>query len=46
MDVGNSNEREPFTTLDGSSIREIAGRLTLPSRNHSLAEATVLTEEP
>jgi mannose-6-phosphate isomerase-like protein (cupin superfamily) len=27
--------------LDGSTIREIAGRTTLPSRNQSLAEATV-----
>ena len=41
MDVGNIDEREAFTTLDGSTIREIAGRLTLPSRNQSLAEATV-----
>ena len=41
MDVGNIDEREAFTTLDGSTIREIAGRVTLPSRNQSLAEATV-----
>src|SRR4051812_50092671 len=41
MDVGNLDEREPFTTLDGSTIREVAGRTTLPSRNQSLAEATV-----
>src|SRR4051812_43518754 len=41
MDVGNLDEREPFTTLDGSTIREIAGLTTLPSRNQSLAEATV-----
>jgi mannose-6-phosphate isomerase-like protein (cupin superfamily) len=41
MDMGNIDEREPFTTLDGSTIREIAGRTTLPSRNQSLAEATV-----
>ena len=41
MDVGNIDEREAFTTLDGSTIREIAGRATLPSRNQSLAEATV-----
>src|SRR4051794_28730170 len=39
--VGNLGEREPFTTLDGSIIREIAGRVTLPSRHQSLAEATV-----
>jgi mannose-6-phosphate isomerase-like protein (cupin superfamily) len=41
MDVGNLDEREPFTTLDGSTIREIAGRVTLPSQHQSLAEATV-----
>jgi mannose-6-phosphate isomerase-like protein (cupin superfamily) len=41
MDVGNLGEREPFTTLDGSTIRELAGRVALPSRNQSLAEATV-----
>ena len=39
--VGNLDEREPFTTLDGSTIREIAGRATLPSEHQSLAEATV-----
>jgi len=41
MDVGNLDERQAFTTLDGSTIREIAGRQTLPSRHQSLAEATV-----
>jgi mannose-6-phosphate isomerase-like protein (cupin superfamily) len=41
VDVGNLDEREPFTTLDGSTIRELAGRVALPSRNQSLAEATV-----
>jgi mannose-6-phosphate isomerase-like protein (cupin superfamily) len=41
MIVGNLNDREPFTTLDGSTIREIAGRVALPSENQSLAEATV-----
>jgi len=41
MDIANLDEREPFTTLDGSTIREIAGRTTLPSRNQRLAEATV-----
>jgi hypothetical protein len=46
MDVGSIDEREAFTTLDGSTIREIAGRTTLPSRNQSLAEASVPTEEP
>jgi mannose-6-phosphate isomerase-like protein (cupin superfamily) len=41
MHVGNLDEREAFTTLDGSTIREIAGRRTLPSQHQSLAEATV-----
>jgi mannose-6-phosphate isomerase-like protein (cupin superfamily) len=41
MDVGNLDEREPFITLDGSTIREIAGRVALRSRHQSLAEATV-----
>ncbi|MGZ4269639.1 MAG: cupin domain-containing protein [Solirubrobacteraceae bacterium] len=30
-----------FTTLDGSTIREIAGPAWTPARNQSLAEATV-----
>lgn len=41
MHIANISEREPFITLDGSSIREVAGRVTLPSRQQSLAEATV-----
>jgi mannose-6-phosphate isomerase-like protein (cupin superfamily) len=41
MHVGNLDEREPFTTLDGSTIRELAGRVALPSQQQSLAEATV-----
>ncbi|QEC47723.1 cupin domain-containing protein [Baekduia soli] len=41
MHLGNLAEQQPFTTLDGSTIREIAGRATLPSRHQSLAEATV-----
>src|SRR4051794_1390578 len=41
MHVGNLEDREPFVTLDGSTIREIAGRVTLPSAHQSLAEATV-----
>jgi mannose-6-phosphate isomerase-like protein (cupin superfamily) len=32
---------EPFTTADGSSIRELLGLLTAPVRNQSLAEATL-----
>jgi hypothetical protein len=38
MDVGNLDEREPFTTLDGSTIREVAGRVSLPARHQSPAE--------
>jgi len=32
---------EPFTTLDGSQIREWAGVVSAPARNQSLAEATI-----
>lgn len=32
---------EPFTTLDGSQIREWAGRVSAPAKNQSLAEATI-----
>jgi mannose-6-phosphate isomerase-like protein (cupin superfamily) len=41
VDLANLDASEPFTTLDGSTIREVAGRRTLPSRHQSLAEATV-----
>ena len=41
MHVGRLDEARPFTTLDGSTIREVAGRVSLPSANQSLAEATV-----
>ncbi len=41
MEIGNLADAEAFTTLDGSTIREVAGRLALPARNQSLAEATV-----
>jgi mannose-6-phosphate isomerase-like protein (cupin superfamily) len=41
MHAGNLADAEPFTTLDGSTIREVAGPASLPSRNQSLAEATV-----
>jgi mannose-6-phosphate isomerase-like protein (cupin superfamily) len=34
-------EIEPFTTLDGSEIREWAGPVSAPARNQSLAEASV-----
>jgi mannose-6-phosphate isomerase-like protein (cupin superfamily) len=39
--VGRLDQARPFTTLDGSQIREVAGRVSLPSSNQSLAEATV-----
>jgi mannose-6-phosphate isomerase-like protein (cupin superfamily) len=32
---------EPFVTLDGSEIREWAGRVSAPAKKQSLAEATV-----
>lgn len=41
MDLANLADAEPFTTLDGSTIREVAGRVSLPAANQSLAEATV-----
>jgi mannose-6-phosphate isomerase-like protein (cupin superfamily) len=41
MHLSKLNELEPFTTLDGSTIREIAGPAWTPARNQSLAEATV-----
>jgi mannose-6-phosphate isomerase-like protein (cupin superfamily) len=39
--IDNVHEVEPFTTLDGSQIREIAGRAVGTTLNQSLAEATV-----
>lgn len=44
MDVTPYDDIEPFTTKDGSEIREWAGRAGFPSspaRNQSLAEATI-----
>ena len=41
MHVGRLDEARPFTTLDGSEIREVVGRVSLPAENQSLAEATV-----
>jgi mannose-6-phosphate isomerase-like protein (cupin superfamily) len=41
VDVGKLADAEPFTTLDGSTIREIVGPAWTPARNQSLAEATV-----
>jgi mannose-6-phosphate isomerase-like protein (cupin superfamily) len=41
MHVRSYQELEPFVTLDGSEIREWAGRLSAPAENQSLAEAIV-----
>ena len=41
MHLAKLDDLEPFTTLDGSTIREIAGPAWTPARNQSLAEATV-----
>jgi len=39
--IDNLDEIEPFTTLDGSEIRELAGQASGTAVNQSLAEATV-----
>jgi mannose-6-phosphate isomerase-like protein (cupin superfamily) len=39
------DEAEPFTTADGSTIRELLGLPTAPVRNQSLAEATLAPEQ-
>lgn len=41
MHVRSYTQLEPFLTLDGSEIREWAGKLAAPARNQSLAEATI-----
>jgi mannose-6-phosphate isomerase-like protein (cupin superfamily) len=41
MHVSKLDDLPAFTTLDGSTIREIAGPAWTPARNQSLAEATV-----
>jgi mannose-6-phosphate isomerase-like protein (cupin superfamily) len=41
MHVRRYSEIEAFATLDGSEIREWAGRVSAPAQNQSLAEATV-----
>jgi mannose-6-phosphate isomerase-like protein (cupin superfamily) len=41
VDLANLADAEPFTTLDGSTIKEVAGRRSLPAAQQSLAEATV-----
>jgi len=39
--VAHLDDLEPFVTKDGSTIRELAGRVSLPAVNQSLAQATV-----
>ena len=41
MDVGRLADAEAFTTLDGSTISELAGAVSLATENQSLAQATV-----
>jgi mannose-6-phosphate isomerase-like protein (cupin superfamily) len=41
MHVTSYAQIEPFVTLDGSEIREWAGRVSAPARKQSLAEATI-----
>ena len=41
MHVANLDDVELFVTKDGSRIRELAGRVSLPAEHQSLAEATV-----
>jgi mannose-6-phosphate isomerase-like protein (cupin superfamily) len=41
VEKANLGQLRSFVTLDGSSIRELAGPAWTPARNQSLAEATV-----
>ena len=41
MQIANLGDVDSFTTLDGSTIREVAGPAWTAARNQSLAEATV-----
>jgi mannose-6-phosphate isomerase-like protein (cupin superfamily) len=41
MEISRFDQREPFITLDGSEIRELAGVPSGNSANQSLAQATV-----
>src|SRR6478752_621995 len=41
MELANIAAAEAFTTKDGSTIREVAGRVALPAAHQSLAEATL-----
>jgi mannose-6-phosphate isomerase-like protein (cupin superfamily) len=41
LHLGRLDAARPFTTKDGSTIREVAGRVSLATENQSLAQATV-----
>ncbi|MEX2196796.1 MAG: hypothetical protein WD844_16070 [Thermoleophilaceae bacterium] len=41
MQIANLDSVDSFVTLDGSTIREVAGPAWTAARNQSLAEATV-----
>lgn len=41
LPIGRLDDAEPFTTKDGSTIREVAGAVSLATANQSLAQATV-----
>ncbi|HST26176.1 MAG TPA: cupin domain-containing protein [Gaiellaceae bacterium] len=41
MEIRSRDRAEPFTTKDGSTIREFLGLDTAPVRSQSLAEATI-----
>ena len=41
MEIRARDSAEPFTTRDGSTIRELLGLTTAPVANQSLAEATL-----
>jgi mannose-6-phosphate isomerase-like protein (cupin superfamily) len=41
MHVRSYRDLEPFVSLDGSQIREWAGRVSAPAQNQSLAEAII-----
>jgi mannose-6-phosphate isomerase-like protein (cupin superfamily) len=41
MEIANLDRLKAFVTLDGSTIRELAGPSWTPVRNQSLAEATL-----
>lgn len=41
MEIRSRDAAEPFTTVDGSTIRSLLDLSVAPVRNHSLAEATI-----